>query len=255
MRSETLDYVVIASPASEHHKDLTELSRIHFSGLILIEKPLFHKPVDVVELQTKNVAVGYNLRFHALTSCLRSALHGLCRVDEAQFHVGQLLTDWRPGRNYRDTSSARRSTGGGVLRDLSHELDLARHLLGNIIDFSVESSCSNQLDIDGPDEVRISAKTELCDKVSITLNYLDQPAQRRVRLKYKGTVTSADFISSMFITSDNHQNFDVSVDDSYRKMHHALISRNFELGATLDDGLYIVQWINDIEERLADRTL
>ena len=44
--------------------------------------------------------------------------------------MGQDLKLWRPNRNFRDTVSAQASKGGGVLRELSHELDLAIHLFG-----------------------------------------------------------------------------------------------------------------------------
>ena len=37
--------------------------------------------------------------------------------------VGFWLPDWRPARDYRETSSASRAEGGGVLADLSHEMD------------------------------------------------------------------------------------------------------------------------------------
>jgi hypothetical protein len=45
-------------------------------------------------------------------------------------YVGQDLRDWRPGRDHRTTASATQQAGGGVLRDLSHELDYLLWLFG-----------------------------------------------------------------------------------------------------------------------------
>ena len=44
--------------------------------------------------------------------------------------VGHDLKKWRPDINYKDSVSAKKSLGGGALRELSHEIDLATHLFG-----------------------------------------------------------------------------------------------------------------------------
>ena len=43
---------------------------------------------------------------------------------------GSWLPDWRPDVDYRETYSAQRSLGGGVLLDAIHELDLLVWLAG-----------------------------------------------------------------------------------------------------------------------------
>ena len=43
---------------------------------------------------------------------------------------GRIIRDWRPGRDHRTTASATQQAGGGVLRDLSHELDYLLWLFG-----------------------------------------------------------------------------------------------------------------------------
>ncbi len=45
---------------------------------------------------------------------------------------GSYLPDWRPGNNYKKSVSAKKDLGGGVLLELSHELDYIRWIFGEI---------------------------------------------------------------------------------------------------------------------------
>jgi predicted dehydrogenase len=52
------------------------------------------------------------------------------RILSARAEVGQFLPSWRPGADYRQTVSARADLGGGVLLELSHEIDYLLWLFG-----------------------------------------------------------------------------------------------------------------------------
>lgn len=252
LRLHSPEYLVIASPTSQHIEDLTELSRQHFNGAILIEKPLFHHSLPIPPLATTQVAIGYNLRFHPFTQLLKDTVNTHKYVTSAVLCVGQLLTKWRPGRDYRDTSSAKRSMGGGLLRDLSHELDLARFLFGDILDFDVTGKRSGLLEVDGPDSLKITATTPSCERLEILLNYLDEPAQRTTTLITDGKTTRADYVHNIWKQDDVMTIIDVQRDDTYRAMHEAVLSGDLKTCATLDDGLRIVQLIDRLEEQLSE---
>jgi predicted dehydrogenase len=244
------EYLVIASPTSRHLEDLSELSRQRFNGLILVEKPLIHQSVPIPPLATTQVAIGYNLRFHPLTQLLKDTVNTYKHVTSAVFYAGQLLTKWRPERDYRNTSSAKRSMGGGLLRDLSHELDLASFLFGELLDFDITSNRSGLLEVDGPDSLDITATTHTCERLEIHLNYLDEPAQRTTTLIANGQTTTADFIHNIWKQDDVMTTIDVQRDDTYRAMHQALLSGDLKTCATFDDGLRIVQLIDKLEKQL-----
>ena len=246
------EYLVIASPTSRHLEDLSELSRQRFNGLILVEKPLFHQSVPIPLLATTQVAIGYNLRFHPFTQLLKETVNTHKHVTSAVLYAGQLLTKWRPGRDYRDTSSAKRSMGGGLLRDLSHELDLARFLFGEILDFDITGNRSGLLEVDGPDSLDITATTPSCERLEIHLNYLDEPAQRTTTLIANGQTTRADYMHNIWKQDDVMATVDVQRDDTYRAMHQAVLSGDLKTCATLDDGLRIVQLIDTLENQLAE---
>ncbi len=63
----------------------------------------------------------------------------------AQVTVGQHLSQWRPGTDARASVSARHELGGGVLLELSHELDALRYVL----DSDVETVLATTLERDG----------------------------------------------------------------------------------------------------------
>ena len=99
----------------------------------------------------------------------------------ARLSVGQWLPDWRPDRDYRDTYSAQRALGGGVLLDLIHEIDLARFLFGEFDTVRAEAHKSGALEVDTED----TADILLCRKgftVNVHLDYLDRAYHREGRI-------------------------------------------------------------------------
>jgi predicted dehydrogenase len=132
--------VVIASISSRHADEAAECLR---RGLpTLIEKPLVTHRAGLALLQDavaaappsllRQVAMGCNLRFLPAIERMRTLLAdgALGRLVRAHLEVGQDLRQWRPGRDPLAGYSADAHAGGGVVFDLVHEIDLARHLLG-----------------------------------------------------------------------------------------------------------------------------
>ena len=123
------DYVIVASRTNEHAGDIETLAATGFSGVVLVEKPLFMTMGSMPANQFARCHVAYNLRFHPLMQALRRHLGGRA-VYAAHCHAGSSLPTWRPGTDYRTGYSAIKDQGGGVIRDLSHELDYVLWLLG-----------------------------------------------------------------------------------------------------------------------------
>lgn len=130
---------VVANPASFHLPVVQALVAIGCH--VLVEKPLAVEPAGVADCINQAhrtgvmVQVGYNLRFlPSLGEFRRRILAGeVGRVFSVRCEIGQYLPSWRPGTDFRQGVSARPELGGGVLLELSHELDYLRWIFGDIV--------------------------------------------------------------------------------------------------------------------------
>lgn len=155
------EIAILANPAIFHMEIATPLAEIGCH--LLIEKPISDRPDDVPALiATANarnaiVQVGYNLRFIPSLVFFRELVHArhIGRVLSIRCEVGQYLPSWRPGTDYRTGVSARSELGGGVLLELSHELDYLRWIFGNVLWLSAWVGKQSSLEIDVEDTAHL----------------------------------------------------------------------------------------------------
>lgn len=148
---------VIASPAPFHVATAQSLAEagIH----LLIEKPLSSSLDGVMQLievcQKRGLVLltGYNLRFLPSLQRFRDLLSENIVGDvlSVRCEVGQFLPSWRPESDYRQGVSARSELGGGVLLELSHELDYLQWIFGEVEWVKASLSQQSGLEIDVED--------------------------------------------------------------------------------------------------------
>jgi predicted dehydrogenase len=153
-----------------------------------VEKPLVATAEDARKLteflarraRIPLIAVGCNLRMLPSLRRLRALVAGgeIGTVVRASLEAGQWLPDWRPGRDYRASYSARRSAGGGVILDLIHEIDMARWLFGEFDRALAAAGKLSTLEIDSEDTACLVLARPKPPLVSIGLDYV---SRRRVR--------------------------------------------------------------------------
>ncbi len=133
-----LSAAIVASPATEHIEQALTLCAAQCPTLI--EKPIAtHSSqcgalIAAINENASFVSVGYQLRFDVAAksfSTLLSSGHGGAPL-QARIECGSYLPEWRSTIEYRNSVSARRELGGGVLLELSHEVDYCRWLFGDI---------------------------------------------------------------------------------------------------------------------------
>lgn len=160
-RSFAPDLAVIASPAPFHIA--TAIALAETGAHLLVEKPVSDTYAGVTELIALCAArgqvfqVGYNLRFLETLQCFRAEMMAgrIGTVQAVRCEIGQYLPAWRPDADFRTTVSAQKALGGGVLLELSHELDLLRWVFGEADWLSAWIGRQSALEIDVEDSAML----------------------------------------------------------------------------------------------------
>lgn len=239
-------YVVVASPTGRHHADVSQLAVGGYRGTVLVEKPLFDTDRMVAPNHFRAVYVGFNLRFHPALQKLKTLLVSE-RLVSADIYVGQYLPAWRPGRDYRTSSSARREQGGGVLRDLSHELDLVTWLMGPWRRVVACAGHFSSLEINTEDVAALVAVTERCPAVTIQMNYVDRDFKRIVRILSDAHAYEADLVRHTLKVDGLETPFAFDRDESFRQEHQDAMSGSEATLCSLQEGLENVRMIDACE--------
>jgi len=193
---EGIQAAIVSSPATLHLKQSLELAKngIH----LLIEKPISHTSDRVKELlkivneNRITTMVGYVLRYDLGAIKFKNWLDNKVKgkILHARIECGSYLPDWRPDQDYRKTVSALSELGGGVLLELSHEIDYLYWFFGKPKDVQAQIRNSGTLDINVEDQVDLLMTSEqgYCISVQIDFN------RRHVERKCKVLTTEGELI-------------------------------------------------------------
>ena len=247
-------YVVVANRTSEHYQTLGLLAGQGFQGRVLVDKPLFDRPLQVPAHSFALAAVAYNLRCHPLLLRLYDFLKGQARLVAAHLYVGKHLGQWRPNTDYRQSYSARRQEGGGVLRDLSHELDYAMWLFGPWRRLTALGGHLSSLEIDSDDAYSLLMATERCPMVTIHLNYLDRTPRREILVHTHDHTVRVDLIGDVYEVDGARETIAVEPDTTYRAEHQAMLEDDSKGVCSLVDAIETLITIEAAERAAATHT-
>jgi predicted dehydrogenase len=238
----TADYVVVANETSGHVSAVNEIIANGYAGRLLIEKPLGDLPAAALSAPFEVAAVGYNLRFHPVMTALRDAIAGQ-QLIAMQAYCGQWLPQWRPGTDYRKSYSADPQLGGGVLRDLSHELDYLLWLGGSWSRVAGIGGRLGTLEIRSDDCWSLLLELDGCPSVSVQVNYLDRPGRRQLIVNTVDHTYSADLMRGTLESNGRTQFFDISPDHTYREQHRAILAGDTSRLCSLAEGNRVMELI------------
>lgn len=247
------DYVVVASRTMEHEADMAALAGSGFSGVVLMEKPLFGRPASVPDNRFLAIYVAYNLRFHPLIVEFRRRL---AELEPVALHVtcGSYLPGWRPDSDYRQGYSAIKAEGGGVLRDLSHEIDYALWMAGGWTRLTASGGHLSQLEVDSDDVFSLMLETPRIPLVTVTLDYIDTRARRSLlALTRQGTLAADVMAGTLEFGGQVVQKVEVARDDTYIAQHRAAMNGEAGRLCSLDQGLAVVAAIDAAERAAIER--
>ena len=239
-------YVIISNETSEHYNSFVRVNELGYSGILLIEKPVFSEYYPLPQESFKNVFVGYNLRFHPVFLKLRKLLQDR-EIYSIQTYVGQYLPDWRPETDYTKCYSAFKTRGGGVLRDLSHELDYLNVLTGGWKCLTARGGTFGDLNINSDDVFCVFMETKRCPIVVVQMNYLDRRARREILINYKGGSLKADIVANTLKINNGYKHYDIEKNYTYIKQHQAILDGVTGMACTLSEGLDTLALIQQIE--------
>lgn len=134
---DNLNYIILSNASSERINFFK--SFIQRKATYIFEKPISTKPFSdkkndkFFKLINKNkikIKSGYCLRLHPAIKELKKTINNnLNNILKININTNSFLPLWRK-KNYTKSVSAKKKFGGGVINELSHEIDLILHLFG-----------------------------------------------------------------------------------------------------------------------------
>lgn len=239
------EIVFICNETSKHFQTISELKSLHFSGPIIVEKPLA-KDSFVTTSSFTNIYVSYNLRFHKIINYLKLELSDK-NIISSLVYCGQYLPSWRPNSDYTKSYSADISSGGGALRDLSHELDYSLLLFGKFSFLTAIGGHFSKLEITSDDNFTIVGKTERCQNLTITLNYLDRVATRFLIINTDQCTYRADLITGHLYVNGDLIIDQCNIQETYTIQAQNILNNNFDNFCSCGEGLITVKHIEAVE--------
>lgn len=219
--------VIVASPAPFHASHAIAILE---AGIpVLIEKPLTSTVTDansIIKAASKlatPVSVGYMVRYLRSARLMKRYLDQgvIGNVYNVSVNIGQFLPEWRPTKDFRKSVSASFALGGGVLLELSHELDYIRWLLGDISFQHAILRSSSELGLDVEelaDLVLMSKSGAVCN---IHLDFLQKQPQRKCSFIGSMGRIDWDLLNNTVIlfTSEGHETLFSEPDNNRNQMY------------------------------------
>jgi predicted dehydrogenase len=254
-------HIIISNPSSQHYEFI--LKTIDSGANLFVEKPFLHdykligsNKALISKLRNSTGLVGYNLRFHSLFIEVKNIISKKKFGDvlSSYLHVGHYLPFWHPYEDYQTSYVAKQSMGGGALRTLSHELDLAQYFFGSFNKVFAKIEKLSKLKTNTDDTVNILLENEYCSRITINLNLLDPVIQRHGHIYFEHGLLEYDFIENKIIfTSYKTQKKEIIYEEKedynsqyIKQMDHFLNNKEFH-GCTFAEGIEVDKLIHYCE--------
>lgn len=167
--------ILICNPTSMH----LQTAKMAAGLPLFIEKPLSHDLQGVDQL-TGKILVAYCLRWQPGLMQIKKQLEAgaIGQVKTAEIVCSTYLPDWHPGADYTQSYSAKKELGGGVLLDLSHEIDYAVWFFGKAKTVNATLKMAPELNIETEAIADLTIDFTSGVTAQIHLDYVTKPPQR-----------------------------------------------------------------------------
>jgi predicted dehydrogenase len=248
----TYDYFVIASETNKHFSQLEYLENSVKNKLIFCEKPLFKSKKELI-IKNNKVFIGYVLRFHPLFEKLKVFLKQE-QIILANVKCGQYLPSWRPNTDYKNCYSAKKEEGGGVLLDLSHEIDYVQWICGSIQKLNSIQTKISDLEINSDDLTMLIGKTNKNTMINISIDYISKITHRKLLVETLENTYELDFILNKLIKKNKlgleevYSFSNLERNYLFEKMHLDIFEEQKNI-CTFKEALSVMETISTIQEQ------
>ncbi len=246
------DYFIIASETYRHHEQLVYINSKITDKIIFCEKPLFENYKKIDKINNK-IYLGYVLRFHPLLQKLKNMIANE-KTLMTNIQCGQYLPGWRKDVDYRNSYSAKKEEGGGVLLDLSHEIDYCQWLFGKMVEIKSYQVKISDLEINSDDAVVAIGKSDQGVIISLSIDYISKITHRRMIVETIDHTYELDFIANILKQKNKQgeeQLFNLTSferNEMFIRMHSSILIDG-ENACTLKEGLDVMETIAVIQEQ------
>ena len=218
------DIAFITNPTALHISTALNCAKENCS--LFIEKPLgaatdnLNQLIEIIESENLVAYVAYNLRFHPIITTLKeyATTHDLMHL---RVIASSYLPNWRTDQNYRDSYSSNSKMGGGVIFDLSHEIDYVSYLTDGIDEIHGRFSRASGLTVDTEDHADLLVKSKNCN-ANIHINFMCHYRERLIRADFKDFTLCADLSKGTLSKFEKEiltevKDFNINSDFTYRE--------------------------------------
>lgn len=250
------DGVIVANPTSMHVE--SALPFLRAGSRVLIEKPISQKEKEANALfdYSENLRVAYCMRFLPVSNYFRTELD-LDNVFKISFKRSYYLPKWHPYADYRTEYTARRALGGGVIRTLSHELDLACHWLGKPVHVTGVVDQLSHLELDVDDFAFLTMKMKNGSRANFEMDYFSPTNVNAGELFSEEGRYTWDAHSLNFMGYDSAEEKQImKFEDVYQQVYHDqmvdfidFIQSGKSVNCTYQEAVAISGIIEDVESQ------
>lgn len=189
---ENLNYVILSNRANERMKFFR--SFIKKNSTYIFEKPIStdvleksqkKKFLEIIKKNKIKIKTGYCLRLNPAVKKLKQIINKkINQIINIKINTRTYLPSWRDG-DYTMSVSANKKFGGGVINELSHELDLMLFLFGKPRAVFAKYLNSKSLKIDVEDIVDIIFKFNNRLNLNMHLDFCSPYEKREIEISFK----------------------------------------------------------------------
>ena len=243
------DYIIVCSETHHHIKNLNLIEKNLTNKLILLEKPVFEKLYKLNKLKNKYF-VNYQLRLHPIIQKAKKVFKNK-KILNLQVICNSFLPDWRK-RNYSKIYSSDRNKGGGVLLDLSHEIDYILWIFDKIKIQHFKINKISKLKIDSEDFASLSGSVSGKGNLQLSLSYFSRINSRSISVDSDKESFYGDLAKNYLKFKNNKKEivkyFQVKQSTLLYNVHKKIIKGKFKDLCTLKEGISVLKFIEKLKK-------